>query len=326
MIVTPIASTAIGNLEVAPPAHSESSIERAKEAFTGVKISRPDIPEDPLITKKRQSIRSLKMKTQASPEQYLQEIAAAQPQSNAISDTSEQTNAQPEEMKPLSPQFAALARERRALQVKERELLAKEQALTSGGQGNDQTAVLARLKAEPLSVLREAGVTYDDLTNAILNQSSVNPEIESLKEELKSLREGIDKNFSDRETQSEQQVLAEMRKEAVALAAKGDEFELIRNTGGIKHVMSLIERMYRETGEVLEVNEAMGLVESELLKDAMKVANIEKIRKSLLPAPQVQPQQKSQPVMRTLTNRDTAIIPMSAKARAIAAFNGTLKR
>lgn len=325
MLVTPIASTAIGNVDVAP-AHSPSSVERAKAAFAGTTISPSDTPEDEFIAKKRQSIRSLKMKTQASPERYMQEIAAAQPELNAISDTGEQTNATPEEMKPLSPQFAALARQRRALQVKERELLAKEQAMTSDGQGNGHTEVFARLKAEPLSVLREAGVTYDDLTNAILNQSSVNPEIETLKNEIKSLKEGIDKNFADRETQSEQQVLTEMRKEALSLATQGDEYELIRNQNGIKHVMSLIERTYRATGEVLEVSEAMNLVESELLKDAMKVANMNKIKKSFLPQPQVQPQQQSQPVMRTLTNRDTAIPPLSRTARAIAAFNGTLKR
>jgi hypothetical protein len=192
--------------------------------------------------------------------------------------------------------------------------------------GKDSTGVLSRLKQQPLSVLQEAGVTYEQLTEAILSQQAENPEIRALKDEIKALREGVETKLQERDTQSEQQVLAEMRKEAIALATQGDEFEAIRKTNGIKHVMSLIERTYRETGEVLDVSEAMRLVEDRIVQDGQAyLGSIEKIKSALAPKP-VPPPQPRPGQMRTLTNRDTATPPLSAKARAVAAFQGTLRR
>ena len=160
MIVSPIDSA-----PVSPngPAHSPDAVARAKAAFAGVQMSESDSYLDPAIAKMKNSIRTLKMKTNASPERFLAEIKAATPEvatENAKTVTDGQTNAVLEDTKPLSPQFAALARERRALQVKERELAAKEAALTQNPGGSD---VIARLKQQPLSVLQEAGVTYEQL-------------------------------------------------------------------------------------------------------------------------------------------------------------------
>lgn len=323
MIVTPIAAP-VASSDTSTQTHAPSAVERAKAAFAGVTMSRSDTPEDPLVTKTRNSVRTLKMKTQASPERYLEEIQSSLPQENATNTTDGQTNATMEETKPLSPQYAALARERRALQVKERELAARQRALESQAPRMDAPDLIARLKAEPLRVLEEAGVTYEQLTEAILS-NPVNPELEAIRTELKSVREEFNKTLNDRETQSEQQVLAEMRKEAIELARQGDDYGLVRETNSIKDVMTLIERTYRETGEVLDVTEAMSLVEAELMKEAMRLANINKIKSTLLPQP-VQQQQQPQRQMRTLTNRDTATPPMSAKARAIAAFQGVLKK
>jgi hypothetical protein len=320
MIVSPIASS-VPSADVGQPAHSPSAIERAKNAFAGVQMRQSDTPEDPAVSRARQNIRSLKMKTNASPERFLEEAAT----SNAISDTSGQANATPEDTKPLSPQFAALAKQRRALQVKERELAAQQAALKSDAPRTDAPDYLSRLKAQPLSVLQEAGVTYEQLTEAILNSQNVNPEIQALQDKIKSLEEGFENKFKERDTQSEQQVLAEMRKEALELASQGDDFEAVRKTNAIPHVMTLIERTYRQTGEVLDVKEAMSLVEDEIVNDGLKrLGDINKIKSALAPKP-VPPQQQ-QRQMRTLTNRDTATPPMSVKARAIAAMNGTLKR
>lgn len=317
MIVTPIAAPVAQSQDSQP--HSPSAVERAKAAFSGVQMSRSENYEDPAITKKRNSIRTLKMKTQASPEQFLQEA-----QQNAINTTDGQTNAATEETKPLSPQYAELARQRRALQVKEREFLAKQKATESQAPRTDASELINRLKAEPLSVLQEAGVTYEQLTEAIL-ANPVNPELQALRDELKSVKDEVNKNFTERDTQSRQQVLSEMRLEASELARAGDDFEMVRTQNRIPDVLKLIERNFDETGDIMDVKEAMTLIETELMKDAMKIANINKIRNSFAPQPAPQPQQP-QRQMRTLTNRDTATPPMSKKARAIAAFIGTLKK
>ena len=88
-----------------------------------------------------------------------------------------------EEPKPLSPQFAALAREKRALQVKERELADREKALTAG---QSDTVKLSDLKSKPLEVLLANGVTYDQITEGILANPG-NPELDALRQELKEV-------------------------------------------------------------------------------------------------------------------------------------------
>lgn len=268
--------------------------------------------------------RALKMSTNATP---LSSISPPDAQELSISDTSSNKDTEPtaEVIQPISPQYAALAKQKRALQVKERELLEREKAILAKSQGSDAIEI-ARLKSEPLRVLQEAGVTYDQLTEAILANQG-NPEVNALKAEITALKEGIDKKFVDRETQAEQQVLAERRREADSLIRQGDDYELVRETGSVPDVMRLIESVYRESGEVLEVNEALKLVEDELFARNQKLAGLKKMQ-SLFNKP-VEPQvAQTQPRqgMRTLTNKDTASVPMDRKARALAAALGTLKR
>ncbi len=270
----------------------------------------------------QQRTRSLRMTTNATPGR--EEIPPVN-QELPISDKDVGTTP-PEATEPLSPQFAALARQKRALQVKERELSDREKALTTQSTTQVDMVSKADLKANALGVLLDAGVTYDDLTQQILaNNDGVTPELRALKAEIKALKEGVDKTLTDRDVQAEQQVLAEMRREATQLVAQGETYELVRETRSIPHVIKLIERTYRETGEVLDVREALKLVEDDLLAENLKLANLQKIRAQMAPQPVSQPTQQHRQ-MRTLTNRDTASVPMSAKQRALAAFNGTLRK
>lgn len=265
-----------------------------------------------------ETLRKIQMNTNATPlpNQYQQQELRNQ-----------DNNIQPEEpvavTQPLSPQLALLAREKRALQVKERELRNRERALSqnTGNSGID----LARLKSEPLRVLLENGVTYEQLTQEIMSGQS-NSEINTLKAKIDSLEKGFDQKFTDRDAQAEKQVLAEMQREANQLIQNSDDFEFVRETRSVPTVMQLIERTYRESGEVLDTSEALRLVEEELFKDAQKMARLKKMQSQMSPvAPQMQTQLR-QTGMRTLTNRDTASVPLSRNARAMAAFYGTLKR
>lgn len=273
------------------------------------------------------NLRSMRMNTQATPGHVDQPIPTSPPGPDAapltISDPSDQASGD-EATKPLSPQYAALARERRALQVKEREIAAREQALS--GKQPAGSVPIEEFKSNPLKVMLDHGVTYEQLTQAILADQS-NPEISALQKKVDTLETGFDKKLQDREAQAEQQVLTEMRREATQLATTPD-FELVAAERAVPTVMQLIEKTYRKTGEVLDVKEAMQLVEDELLATYTKAAQFKKVQERLAPppAPPAQPKPWNGQQMRTLTNRDTATAPMSAKARALAAFQGTLKR
>lgn len=244
---------------------------------------------------------------------------ATEPES-AIPDTGVQANAVPEVTAPLSPQLVALQKERRALQ-QERQALAKEKESASASRAELES----RIKANALSVLQELGVTYDQLTNEILaNQNGVTPEINALKAEIKSLKEGVDKTLSDKDTQAEQAVLREMRRNVNTLSANGDDFEMIRETGSQPDVIELIHRTWKDTGEVLDEAEAMALVEQDLLEQSLKIAKTKKVQGKLTPPAPVQPHPDRG--MRTLTNKDSASPVMDRRQRAIQAALGNLKR
>lgn len=262
------------------------------------------------------TLRSIKMRTLATPSGGMP-VAENQ----ETGDNKDKLPSDVEDTQPISPQFARLAKERRALQVKERELKAREEALAS--KPAEGQIPLARLKQEPLKVLLESGVTYDQLTEALLNNQT-NPEFNALRAEVEALKEGVDTKFKDNATQQKQQVLAEMKREATQLVAQGDDYAFVREMGKIPEVMSLIERTYDDSGEVLDVTEALALIETELAKEVEKITSLGKVREKFMPQPQ--PMQQRQQGMRTLTNRDTASPPMSPKQRAMAAFYGTLKR
>lgn len=264
---------------------------------------------------------AIPMRVNANPVQYdpAGQSPNAVPAPSSTSDTTGQANAS-EVTQPLSPQYAAIARQRRALQVRERALADRERAVA--GQGNGSPGIdIAQLKAEPLRVLLDNGVTYEQLTEAVLaNKNGYNPEVQQLKQELKSIKDGFDKTLSDRDSQQEQQVLREMRNEVSSLARQGDEYEMIRVTNSVPQVMKLIERTYREHGEVLDVVEAMQLIEGELVKDYTKAAETKKVQTYFQKSA---PQPQYQRPMRTLTNRDNATPQVDRKQRALAAFYGT---
>ena len=336
MKISPVQGTGTPGAEVGAASTQRSNPDRIAAAKaiaagqTPIRVERSENNIDPQARRAQESIRKIKMRTQVSPDRIEEEALApivpetqVQTQSG-IPDAIEQTPGS-EETKPLSPQFAALAKQRRALQVKEREIADREKAIQEKATTDGSPDMLARLKSDPLSVLSEAGVSYDQLTEAILNGSGPNPEMLALKAEIKALKEGVDKNFIDRDTQAEQQVLAEMRREADQLVATGDTYEMVRATRSQPQVIELIHRTYKQTGEVLDVSEALELVENDLLNENLKIANIPKLKSRLSPAQEIQQQQKPQG-MRTLTSRDGANPQMSRRARAIAAMNGTLKR
>ena len=286
-------------------------------------------PETPA---RADQIRSIRMATNATPFRAappppapVQAGATGGDQKMGIQDPNNPAQRQPEVTEPLSSQHAAIARARRALQVKERAVQAREEALKAQPAAQAGGIDLARLKADPLSVLQEAGITYDQLSQAILSQAQgVSPEqFRAVQAELQAIKDGLKQELANRDQQGRQEAIRAMTNEAQAAVAQGDEFELVRETRSVPDAIRLIERIYDQTGEVKDVRWALAEIEAELVKDVLKVAGLPKVQGQMQPraaAPAQAPQ--SRPAMRTLSNRDTASAPMSAKQRALAAFWG----
>lgn len=340
MKISPVVSQANAQPQAAEGTGTISAdrLERAKAVFQG---QDPNTVKgaDPQVEKAQSAIKRIKLNTQRSTDRSVADaLAAAAPE--AVPETPETTPSDnlavsepqaesTEVTKPLSPQFAALAKAKRAAQAKEAAIAAKEQALAQ--KEADMKAAfdkLSRLKANPLSVLQEEGVTYDQLTESLLSQNQGNAGIDELKAEIKAMKEGFEKQQAERDQQAERQVLTQIRKDVDRLIATGDEYEMVREAGYAPKVVELMQRVFKETGELLSTDEAAQLVENELVEESLRFAKLNKIRSKLTPAEQAQ-QQAAQPartqnqkVMKTLTSRDGASAPMTARERAIAAFYG----
>jgi len=258
-------------------------------------------------------------------------VAPTEPQvetENAVSDTDVQATEGSEATQPISPQLAALAREKRALQVKERELAEKEKALNNPGQ--TRAELEAQLKATPLRVLQELGVTYDQLTQEILGQTSnYNPEVEKLKAEIEELKKGVDTKFSQAdEAQNAAAVNYVADKLDALIAGSPADFELLTSAEAEEEVVRRVYDHWKKTGKELDVAKVAREYQEELIEEAVRFAKLGLVQKKLTPPEpaQVTSQPPQQTGIKTLTNKDSARPSMSRRERAILAMQGQLKR
>lgn len=327
MKITPLTGPAQGTIPTATITSDSGAgsdrIARAMAAMSGSEMPAQTAPE---TTQEKPNVQKIKMVTNKTPINAPIQLSET-PETGDTSAKSESVQEPNEATKRLNPQFAALAKAKRAAAAKEAAIVAKEQALAK--QEADMKVAfdkLNRLKANPLSVLQEEGITYDQLTEAILNGNTSNPEIESLKNEFKTMKEELLNAQTQRDQLQEQQALRQLNREVENLVSQGDEFETIREAGYAPKVVELIHRMFKETGEIMETQEAAKLIEEELVNEALNFAKLKKIQSRIPQLSQPQPQQQPRTTqMKTLTNRHGTSAPLTARERAIAAFYGQLK-
>lgn len=319
---------------------SPDRLARAKAVMTGQPVPEAQTT-DPQVDRAQQSIKRIKMTTQRSTNRYVPpaEPVVETPEAPAttevaaqgdILETSEPAAQVTEDTELVSPQFAALAKAKRAAQAKEAAIAQRERELAQKEAEMKAAAEkLTRLKSDPLRVLQEEGVTYDQLTESLLSQNQANPGVDELRAELKALKEGIEKSQADRDAQAERQVLGQLRRDVENLIQQGDDFEMVREAGYAPQVVDLIHRVFKQSGEVLDTAQAAAMVEEELLNESLRFANLKKVQSRLATAAPSQQQQPAQQArltqakpMKTLTARDGASKPLSARERAIAAFYG----
>lgn len=265
-----------------------------------------------------------------------------------------------EETEPISKQLAILARKEKALRAREaqmkQELKAKEEALKAKeaeilqrNQSLDQSKYISkdRLKQDTLTALAELGISYEDITNQQINVGQENPQtkaiINELREELKQLRANQDEAKQHQQTAQQkayEDAVNQIRRDTKALVAKqASEYETIKATNSYEDVVELIKQTYDRDKVLLTVEEAAQEVENYLIEEAMKLSRIDKIKKRLQPAStakaaveqktQTSDQQttkaQSQP-MKTLTNSMGSSGKLSARERALLAFEGKLNK
>jgi hypothetical protein len=275
-------------------------------------------------------------------------------QSQEVTETEPKAEEKPKVDPAITAQYAKIARQEQALRAKaqaqeaklkarEEALAAREAQLTATPSQPTQGYTKDEIKARALDILAESGVSYEELTQQIINQQPRDPrvsaEMEMLKAEIKALREENQKTvktIEEREQQTYRTAISQLTNEATTLVNSDPEFETIKATGSVKDVVDLIEQTLREEGRVMTVEEACRETEDYLLEQltgyASKIQKIQKRLQAGQPKPQVeQPKpvaeqkQVQQPTMKTLTNATSSSRPLSARERAILAMEGRLK-
>lgn len=329
---------------------AESSLERAKAAFMRpTTASQAAAQEHPVLDP-----------TNVSPEEFTAVKSPTKGHSDNIeTPVSEEAKADtkaPEE--PLSSQYAVLARKEKALRAKDQQLRAREAAVKAKEESKsslepakpsfDESKYISRdkLASDPFSALAELGISYDQLTNLALNapkpeEIAVNNEIKALRDELKSLRgeqETARKSFQEQQEQSYKQAIDQMKHETKTLVTRDPSFEMIRSTGSVSDVVELIEETFSKgmgseypKGTLLSVEEAAQMVEDYLTEEATKISRIKKVQERLRPAVNTAPARKSEPTkqsqpLKTLTNSVGTSRQLSARERALLAFEGKLTK
>ena len=273
---------------------------------------------------------------------------------------------------PLSPQYAVLARQAKALRQAQQNLKAERAAFKAEQDASRaappvQAATTAavddalstiprdRLVNDPVGVFEELGLSAEELANRILNHRAVDPatanymsKLEAKIAKLEAAQDDSKKAFETSQSDSYEQAVVAIRNEAEDLVDTDPDFATIKEMGQSEEIVNLIkdvhakglEGKYRK-GTLLTVEAAARLVEDELVNQWVekheKLSRLEKIQKRLKPATQVgqqasalgtQQQQSAatnQNTTRTLTNSMGSSGKMSARDRAIAVFNGTIK-
>lgn len=254
--------------------------------------------------------------------------APAAPQAPTPEASTEPTAPAPQ---PVSPQFQALAKKEAAIVKRQQELKRLEEELKGKQQQySSWEEKKSKAKTNPLEALQELGLSYEQITQYILNDKKATPDMEvaSVKDEIAKIREEFErKQKEEREqieqhtkAQQEQQIaqfkadlgdyIAENSEKYECLAMEGDDaVELIYDT--IRTDWQTKLEKYEEGGrigrppKVMSTEEASELVEKFYEEKADKFFSLKKFSSKYQKAESAEPQpgQAPQPQMpKTLNN------------------------
>lgn len=232
----------------------------------------------------------------------------------------EAAEAPPEPERPdFSRQFAALARKERALRQKEQEIanFAKEREQFEGTSA--RLADLQRLaKENPAKLLGELGISYDELTQQVINEGNPTEEqqLRLENERLNNRLEKLEKIYDEQRQQAEQAQIKAAHTQLVDniknFVDDSNTFEMVQHHDAYGLVAQVMQEHYNTTKEVLEYGDAAKLVEDHFMAEAERYLGSKKLQERFReldkPRESETPEAAEQAVKRvkTLSNGDVA--------------------
>lgn len=226
--------------------------------------------------------------------------------------------------------FAALSRREKSLRQKEQsiddklaqleerfEQLSRPQE-SAQEEKTPEIPLEMRLKKDPLNTLKELGYDFQTLTDLALNDGKLTPEMQ-----IQLMREEIDSKYSSEletlrnELREEKQTVEEKKYEDTIQNFKfeiadyvdsSEGFDLIKAYDARDQVYDVISEHHKDTGRVMNIEEASNYVEEYLMEEAKKLMGVEKFKKLLNPEEKKEPVQEKKPSGVTLSNSQASTV------------------
>lgn len=228
----------------------------------------------------------------------------------------------------FAPKFAALSRKEKEMRL-ERQKLENErksweaEKLQTQEKYKSYDSIDELLKTNPLKFLTDKGITYEQLTQQVLNDQ--NPTAEMM---IRNLESKLEKKYEDKllvlqrqiEEKEVRQAAEELEQQKAAyresineFVTKNDKYEMIRLNDAQDTVFNVILEHYEQTkvdGEprVMDISEAADAVEAYLEEQANNlVEKSTKLKARLQPGnPQNKPESSNRQQQNTLSNAQAA--------------------
>jgi hypothetical protein len=242
--------------------------------------------------------------------------------------------------------FAAIIRREKAMRAKVREYEEREtktrtqyEADLAAARAEAASAAEARQLQErlkdpenALNVLTDMGYTDDQITQMLLNKPGPESQlIRSLSAKISKMEQAQQEQFKRAQEEAKNNydsALKTIESNVNKLVRQNpDEFEVLAANDAQKSVVSYIEKVWKEEGVILDTEEAAKEIEDYLTEKSLAVSKLKKIqaRTGVKPPPRQAAAVQSQPSP-TLTNKvKQSTRPLTARERAIQAFNQNRK-
>lgn len=221
--------------------------------------------------------------------------AEGKPVVQGINETQPETAPEPQEKDDFTEKFMRLTRKERALQQAQQELKAKQAEIEKMKAEYD--AFLdrkAKLRENPFDALDLLGVTYDDLTTALLEHGKPVDKLTEIEKKLAELEQRESKAkeaerlAKERELEETRQKTVSGFKDNLAKFIDSSEYELIKANEAADTVFEVIQAHYEETErlgkpKLLSYDEACKLVEDHLESQLPKLLGLNKVKAKLQP-------------------------------------------
>lgn len=168
----------------------------------------------------------------------------------------------------FSSRFAALTKREKEIMARDKAIKEKEQTIAEYQKAKEMA------KTDPLKFMELHGLTYDQLTNFILDSS--HGEKPSIEQKVTMLEERLEREATEKEAAKQREIEADEERIIKAyqdeiqkhVAENADECEMIRLTDNYDLVFEVAKEHFEASGQILSVSEAAKAVEDYLTTEA----------------------------------------------------------